>query len=181
MDYPYDLGAYSRTVTTASADAQRWFDRGLNWCFGYHHEEAIACFEKAMEADPNCAMAHWGIAYAAGPNYNYPWHLMDPAGKAASLARCYDATRTALALAGGVTPAERALIEALPARFPQRDADRRPAPLERRLHRRHAARAPGASQRSRPALHLRGSHPQSHALAHVGSADRRAHARRRHR
>src|SRR5438132_8453749 len=40
MDYPYDLGPYSRKVTTTSADAQRWFDRGLNWCFGYHHEEA---------------------------------------------------------------------------------------------------------------------------------------------
>lgn len=32
MDYPYDLGPYSRTVTTSSVDAQRWFDRGLNWC-----------------------------------------------------------------------------------------------------------------------------------------------------
>jgi hypothetical protein len=36
MDYPYDLGPYSRKVTTTAGDAQRWFDRGLNWCFGYH-------------------------------------------------------------------------------------------------------------------------------------------------
>ncbi len=121
MDYPYDLGFYSRTVTTASAEAQRWFDRGLNWCFGYHHEEAIVCFEKALEADPNCAMAHWGIGYAAGPNYNFPWELMDPAGKAAALARSYDSARAALALAGGVSAPERALIEALPARYPRRD------------------------------------------------------------
>src|SRR4051812_31821206 len=56
VEYPYDLGSYARTVTTTSADAQRWFDRGLNWCFGFHHEEAVACFEKALEADPNCAM-----------------------------------------------------------------------------------------------------------------------------
>src|SRR5487761_2116499 len=98
MDYPYDLGPYARTVTTTSAVAQRWFDRGLNWCFGYHHEEAIACFEKALEADPDCAMAHWGVAYAAGPNYNYPWELQDPAGKAVALARCHDATHAALAL-----------------------------------------------------------------------------------
>ena len=121
MDYPYELGPYSRKVTTASSDAQRWFDRGLNWCFGYHHEEAVACFEKALEADPHCAMAHWGVAYAAGPNYNFPWELMDPAGKAAALARAFDATRAALALVGGVTAPERALIEALPARYPQRD------------------------------------------------------------
>ena len=128
MDYPYDLGSYSRTVTTTSADAQRWFDRGLNWCFGYHHEEAVACFEKALEADPNCAMAQWGVGFAAGPNYNFPWELMDPTGKAASLARSYDAAHAALALAGGVTAPERALIEALPARYKQRDPidDQRP-------------------------------------------------------
>jgi hypothetical protein len=76
LDYPYEVGLYSRKVATTSADAQRWFDRGLNWCFGYHHEEAVVCFEKALETDPNCAMAHWGIAYAAGPNYNFPWELI---------------------------------------------------------------------------------------------------------
>lgn len=121
MDYPYDLGPFSRRVTTASADAQRWFDRGLNWCYGYHHEEAIVCFEKALAADPNCAMAHWGIGYAAGPNYNFPWVLHDPASKAAALGRAYDASRAALALAGGVTRPERALIEALATRYPQRE------------------------------------------------------------
>ncbi len=52
MDYPYDLGAYSRPITTTSPNAQRWFDRDLNWCFGYHHEEALACFEQALQADP---------------------------------------------------------------------------------------------------------------------------------
>ncbi len=130
MDYPYDLGSYSRKVTTASADAQRWFDRGLNWCFGYHHEEAIACFEKALQADPNCAMAHWGVAYAAGPNYNFPWELSGPRGARPRRCSCcaHDACRAGVALIGGVTAAERALIEALPIRFPQRDPidDQRP-------------------------------------------------------
>jgi tetratricopeptide (TPR) repeat protein len=73
-------------------------------------------------------MAHWGVAYAVGPNYNFPWELMDPAGKAAALARAHDACRAAVALVSGVTAAERALIEALPIRFPQRDPidDQRP-------------------------------------------------------
>jgi tetratricopeptide (TPR) repeat protein len=144
MDYPYDLGSYFRTVTTTSADAQRWFDRGLSWCFGFHHEEAVACFEKALEADPNCAMAHWGVSYAAGPNYNFPWELMDPAGKATALARAHDSARSALAVIDGVTLPERALIEALPARYPQRNpiADQRPwndgfADAMRRAHRTH--------------------------------------------
>jgi hypothetical protein len=44
----YDLGAYSRPVTTRSAEAQVWFDRGLNWVFGFNHAEAIKCFGKAL-------------------------------------------------------------------------------------------------------------------------------------
>jgi tetratricopeptide (TPR) repeat protein len=118
----YDLGTYSRPVTTNSAEAQTWFDRGLNWVFGFNHAEAIKCFGKALEHDPGCAMAQWGIAYAAGPNYNLPWHLYDPAGKAQALATAYDAMQAALALADGATPVERALIRALPARYPQREA-----------------------------------------------------------
>ena len=120
MDY-YDLGAYGRKVTTTSPDAQVWFDRGLNWIFGFNHAEAIKCFGKALEHDPNCAMAQWGISYAAGPNYNLPWHLYDPAGKAAALAAAYDAMKAAQALTNGATPAEQALIQALTMRYPQRD------------------------------------------------------------
>ena len=120
MDY-FDLGTYSLPVTTASPEAQLWFDRGLNWTFGYNHEEAVACFRRALDHDPQCAMAWWGIAYASGPNYNMPWELFDAAGRAAALAAAFDATGEALARAHRATPAERALIEALPARYPQRE------------------------------------------------------------
>ena len=99
MDYPYDLGSYTRKVTTKSADAQRWFDRGLNWCFGYHHQEAGVCFAKALEFDPDFAMAYWGIAYASGPNYNMPWEFLDPAAKAQFLGIAYDAAHAARAWA----------------------------------------------------------------------------------
>jgi tetratricopeptide (TPR) repeat protein len=117
----YDLGAYSRPITTKSAEAQVWFDRGLNWVFGFNHAEAIKCFGKALGQDPGCAMAQWGISYAAGPNYNLPWHLYDPAGKAQALAAAYDAMQAALTLADRATPVEQALIRALPARYPQRE------------------------------------------------------------
>ncbi|MGI9410430.1 MAG: hypothetical protein ACR2OV_10185 [Hyphomicrobiaceae bacterium] len=117
----YDLGKYSRSVTTTSTDAQTWFDRGLNWVYGYNHAEAISCFQKVLEADPGCAMAYWGISYAAGPNYNLPWHLYDPAGKAKALETAYDAMQSALANVDGVTPVEAQLINALKARYPQRD------------------------------------------------------------
>ena len=48
-DY-FDLGNYSRTVSD-NKNSQTWFDRGMVWLFAYNHEEAIACFEKAIEAD----------------------------------------------------------------------------------------------------------------------------------
>ena len=120
MDY-YDLGGYSRKISTNSDDAQLWFTRGLNWLFAFNHGEAVACFQKAIAADPACAMAHWGVGYAAGPNYNLPWVRYDPAGRATALTTAYDATQAALALAPTATPGERALIEALPIRHPQRE------------------------------------------------------------
>jgi tetratricopeptide (TPR) repeat protein len=117
----YDVDVYSRRITTTSPEAQLWFDRGLVWTYSYHHEEAIVCFKRALEQDPNCAMAHWGIAYAVGPNYNMEWLHYDPEGKANALAAAFDATTAAMALRDRVTGPERALIEALPARYPQRN------------------------------------------------------------
>jgi len=116
--YPFDLGPYSLPAGSESAEAQLWFDRGLNWLFGYNHEEAVACFQRAVKADAGCAMAYWGIAYASGPNYNMPWHLHDPKGKAEWLARAHDATARALALPPLDGPLG-ALIGVLPAAFPQ--------------------------------------------------------------
>lgn len=119
MDDYYDLGTYSCPITTSSDKAQLWFDRGLNWTYGYNHEEAVVCFKRAAEHDPSCAMAYWGIAYAGGPNYNMPWELFDNRGRAKALAAAFQAAQTALSLANGCTDIERALIRALPARYPQ--------------------------------------------------------------
>ncbi|MER5895093.1 hypothetical protein [Streptomyces sp. NPDC001876] len=117
MDY-YDLGTLTRPVSTRSPDAQRWFDRGLVWSYAFHHEEAVTCFESAATADPDCAMAHWGIAYALGPNYNKPWEFFDEADLRRTVERTHAAVERAHALCDGATPTERALIEALRARYP---------------------------------------------------------------
>ncbi|WP_405825326.1 hypothetical protein OG241_48230 [Streptomyces sp. NBC_01390] len=121
-DYGYDLGTHGRPVTTSSAEAQKWFDRGLVWTYGFHHEEAVACFEAAAAADPDCAMAHWGIAYALGPNYNKPWEFFDGEDLARTVARTHAAVERARRTAAGATPVEQALIGALRARYPQPEA-----------------------------------------------------------
>ncbi|MET9683704.1 hypothetical protein [Streptomyces coeruleorubidus] len=120
-DY-YDLGTHRRPVTTASAGAQLWFDRGLVWTYAFHHEEAVACFEKAAEADPECAMAYWGIAYALGPNYNKPWEFFDGEELARTVERTHAAVERAHEKAVRATPVEQALIGALRARYPQPEA-----------------------------------------------------------
>ena len=118
MEY-YDLGTYTRPVTTSAPDAQRWFDRGLIWAYGFNHEEAVSCFEQALARDPDCAMAHWGVGYALGPNYNKPWAAFDEADLRTSTARAAAAVLRAGQIAAGVTPVERALVGALRWRYAQ--------------------------------------------------------------
>lgn len=113
----FDLGSFHRPVTTRSADAQLWTDRGLTWLYGFNHEEAIVCFERALAADPGCAMAHWGIAHAIGPNYNKLWEFFGPDERVTALARAQRALAGARACATA-TPVERALVQALADRFP---------------------------------------------------------------
>lgn len=117
MDYAFDLGPWSRRITTSSPAAQLWFDRGLNWTYAYNQEEAVACFRHALTHDPDCAMAWWGIAYAAGPFYNRPWIRFTDAEIAATLPVCHNAAREAMTRGGAATHAERALIEAIPRRY----------------------------------------------------------------
>ncbi|MFV2038151.1 MAG: hypothetical protein ACC646_11245, partial [Paracoccaceae bacterium] len=118
-DY-FDLGEHSRAVSTTSTDAQVWFDRGLMWCFGYNHDESVACFQRALKADPDCAMAWWGVAYASGCNYNKPWEAFDNQEALRNVAMAFDATQKAIACAAAATPVERALAGALAARYPAR-------------------------------------------------------------
>ncbi|KAK4180443.1 putative TPR domain protein [Triangularia setosa] len=116
----YDLGDFSMTITTRNTNSQKWFNRGLVWCYGFNHEEAVKCFERAALADPDSAMAHWGIAYALGPNYNKPWGVFDDEERNRSLQRAREAVVTALAKAAtAAAPVEKALVDALQHRYPQ--------------------------------------------------------------
>ncbi|KAL5603785.1 hypothetical protein FOVSG1_006535 [Fusarium oxysporum f. sp. vasinfectum] len=115
----YDLGEHGRTITTTSADAQAWFNRGLNWVYAFNHREGAACFEQVIKHDPECAMGYWGAAFAFGPNYNKQWMAFDKKDLEISMHKCYGYSQKAMELASrNGTPAEQALIEALQSRFP---------------------------------------------------------------
>ncbi len=118
MSYHYSLGDHHRTISTSSPDAQRWFDRGLVWTYGFNHEEGVRCFERAAEADPDCPMAYWGIAYAAGPYYNLQWDRYTPTALARMVATCHAAAQQALSRIDHATPIESALIGAIQTRYP---------------------------------------------------------------
>ncbi|MGI9476947.1 MAG: hypothetical protein ACR2PI_09585 [Hyphomicrobiaceae bacterium] len=117
MSYIFDLGHWSRRISTTSAAAQLWFDRGLNWNYAYNHEEAVACYRKAAQEDPACAMSWWGVAYASGPFYNRAWIRYTVAEIDRILPVCHEAVEKAVALSPGATPAEQGLIHALARRY----------------------------------------------------------------
>lgn len=118
MNNYYRLGTHSRPITTSSAAAQRWFDYGLTWCYGYNFEEAEQCFTRALEQDPGCAMVHWGVAFANGPFINKSWAEYGPDELPVSLQRAFESSQVALAGSQECTPTEKALIEALCQRYP---------------------------------------------------------------
>lgn len=66
------LGSYTRKITTDSSETQKYFNQGLNFLFGFNHGAAIRAFQAAATTDPDCAMAHWGVALACGPHINFP-------------------------------------------------------------------------------------------------------------
>jgi len=118
------LGPHARKVTTSSPQAQRYFNQGLSFLYGFNHDEAIRSFGRAAEIDPKCAMAWWGIAIANGPHINNP--IVTPSRAKAA----WEALGKARAAAGAATEAERALIEALGSRYANPQPDDR-APLDK--------------------------------------------------
>lgn len=107
-----DLGTLHYAITTSVPLAQQFFDQGLRLTYAFNHGEALRAYRKARTLDPGCAMCYWGEALVLGPNINAP---MD----AASVVPAFDAVNKAEAVAGKASAKERALIEALTARYEQ--------------------------------------------------------------
>jgi tetratricopeptide (TPR) repeat protein len=104
------LGKYHRTISTQSPEAQRYFDQGMNFLWGFNLHEAERSFEEGAKLDPQCAMLEWGAAMSLGPHFNVP--ALPPRTVAANAH-----AQKALTLLAGATPVERGLIEAAAKRY----------------------------------------------------------------
>jgi len=105
------LATYQRPVTAHSPEAQRFFDQGITLYWGFDHEEAEHSFARAAELEPDLAMAYWGQALSAGPNYNNP--SMDEARSK----HAFESLSKARSHIERVSPVERGLIAALEKRY----------------------------------------------------------------
>lgn len=97
-------------ISTASDEAQLWFDTGLAHMANFNHDEAIAAFRNAQIADPDCAMCLWGEGLSFGSNINIPYASdRGAAGRVAAT--------EAMSKLDGVSAHEAALIKALDSRY----------------------------------------------------------------
>ncbi len=65
------MGTGGFAIATANPQAQRWFDYGIKLFHAFYHDDARRAFDKAVAADPNCALCLWGQALSRGANQNF--------------------------------------------------------------------------------------------------------------
>ncbi|MGW9686484.1 tetratricopeptide repeat protein [Flagellimonas sp. 2504JD1-5] len=106
-----NLGDLNYTITTKNENAQTFFNQGLRLTYAFNHAEAHRSFMEASRLDPTSAMTFWGQAYALGPNIN------DPLPPEERKIKTNEALAKAKTLSVTATPKEKALIQALTARY----------------------------------------------------------------
>jgi len=114
----YDFGvpanyAFAEKITCSNDEARKMYVEAFGHMLNYNHEQAIACFTKCTELDPNCAMAWWGIAYCLSSSYNW----------SAGLGPGYDAIAQAVSLKDHCSELEQDLIIALSKRHTKEARD----------------------------------------------------------
>ncbi|MFN3945934.1 MAG: hypothetical protein ACK4K7_13505 [Allosphingosinicella sp.] len=100
------LGHAGVEPDSANAEARAWFAQGARLVWAFDEVEAIRAFRMAQRADPACAMCYWGEAWARGPTIN-----LQPRSEELPAARA--AAQKAAALGAGLSPRDRALVEAM--------------------------------------------------------------------
>ena len=114
----YDFGdssnySFANDVTCSNDETRKMYILAHGHMLNYNHEEAIACFQKCTELDPDCAMAWWGIAYCLSSNYNW----------SPGLGSGHDPIQQAMSLKDKCTELEQDLINALAERHSEEARD----------------------------------------------------------
>ena len=105
--------SFATKITCKDEETRKMYVLAFGHMLNYNHEQAIHCFTKCTELDPDCAMAWWGIAYCVSSNYNW----------APGLGSGYDAIQQAVNLKDGCTDLEKDLIDALSQRHSEEARD----------------------------------------------------------
>lgn len=71
------VGSYRAARVSANPEAQRYFEQGMVFGWGFNFAEAARSFRAATLRDPDCAMCRWGIAWAVGPSINHDMAAAD--------------------------------------------------------------------------------------------------------
>ena len=114
------IGSYKGHRVSVSARAQKFFDQGMVFGWGFNFAEGVRSFRAATLTDIDCALCRWGIAWALGPSVNHEMKRED-------VPIAIDAIVQARAYAPDPASRERALIEALAKRYsddPKADGDK---------------------------------------------------------
>lgn len=106
-----NLGDHHFAISTKNDRAQAFFDQGIRLTYAFNHAEAHRAFMEASRIDPSSAMAHWGQAYALGPNIN------DTQPDEERRIKSHEAVIKAQAMASNSSEKEKALINALTQRY----------------------------------------------------------------
>ncbi|WP_082899329.1 hypothetical protein [Sulfitobacter sp. EhC04] len=110
---PADLGQVA-FATSCNDDAQPVFETGLLLLHHMMYRQSAQAFEAATEADPDCAMAQWGIAMTK-------FHPLWPGGPSPEETEAGRAAVARLAELDAGTPREAAYIEAVQAFYSGED------------------------------------------------------------
>src|SRR5436305_8624771 len=109
--------------TSCTPAAQKLFDQGMLYQHSFWYRSSKQTFEDALKADPNCAIAYWGIGLSL---LNNP-HAPPPA---ANLPLGLEAIQKAKALNAKTQP-EREYIDPLANMYVDYDKDDHRSPLQK--------------------------------------------------
>ena len=104
------LGDHEHPISTATAEAQAYFNQGFRLMYAFAKEEAVRSFREARQRDPDCAICYWGEAWAWGSYLNGPMRPFEAP-------HAYAALQEALARRDTASAKEQDYIDALSTRY----------------------------------------------------------------